>query len=104
MTYLLINKLTTQPGKRNEVTQILLTSGAAFDDQEACLMSLVSHDTNEDDIVWVQDVWTDRAAHERAMADPRMQEYVRAAIPLLAGMPEQHEIVVAGGKIPFDLG
>lgn len=103
MSLLLINKLTAKPGRRDQVAAILLESGRAFEGVGACLMYLVSRDADDDDVIWVQDVWTDEAAHERAMANPAMQEQVRRAVPLLAGMPEQHRIEPAGGKSPFPL-
>jgi quinol monooxygenase YgiN len=102
MTLLLINKMVTKPGKRDEVTAILLESGAAFEQLDACLMSLVSHDADDFDVIWVQDVWTEESAHEEAMADPHMREYIQRAIPLLAGMPEQHRVSAVGGKAAFD--
>ena len=101
MSYLLTNKLTTKPGKRAEVTELLLTSGKAFDDIDACLMYLVTHDAGDEDVIWVHDVWTDEEAHQQAMAAPEMREHIRAAIPLLEGMPEQHVVIAVGGKTPF---
>ena len=101
MSYVLINKMTTQPGKRDEVTAIVLESGRAFGDAPACVVSLVSHDADDPDVIWVQDVWTDEASHEQMMSDPAMREYVQRAIPLLAGMPEQHRVAPVGGKAPF---
>ena len=103
MSYLLINRMVTKPGKRDEVTAILLESSAVFEHIDACVMSLVSHDAAEADVIWVQDVWTDEAAHEAAMAEPGMREYVQRAIPLLAGMPEQHRMALVGGRVPFAL-
>ena len=103
MTLLLINKLTTKPGARGAVTAILLESGRVFESLDACLMSLVTHDIADDNVVWVEDVWTDESAHEQAMADPAMQEYVQRAIPLLEGLPEQHRVMPVGGKSPFGL-
>lgn len=100
MDYVLINKLTTKPGKRDEVTAILLESGRAFDGVEACVMSLVSHDDADADVIWVQDVWTSEAEHERVMADPAMRVHIQRALPLLAGMPEQHRLTPRGGKGP----
>jgi quinol monooxygenase YgiN len=101
MTYLLINRLTAKPGQRDAVARILVDSGAVFDDDPACLMSLVVLDAGDDDVIWVQDIWTDREAHDRAMAGPEMREGIEAAIPLLEGVPEQHEVTPVGGTSPF---
>ncbi|GAA4154860.1 hypothetical protein GCM10022286_02960 [Gryllotalpicola daejeonensis] len=101
---MLINKLTVKPGKRDEVTAILLESGKAFDGIDGCVMSLVTHDADDADVLWVQDVWADEAAHEAAMAEPQMREYVQKCVPLLSGMPEQHRVLAVGGKTPKGLG
>src|SRR4051812_928805 len=89
MNYALLNKMTVKPGKRQEVIDILLESGAAFDDNPQCLLYLVSKDKQDENVIWVQDVWTDELSHEQAMNDEKMQWYVKQAMPLLEGMPEQ---------------
>ena len=42
MTYGLLNRLTTKPGKRDEVVQHLVESGRVFDANVACLLYLVT--------------------------------------------------------------
>jgi quinol monooxygenase YgiN len=101
MTYALINKMTAKPGKRDEVLKIMLESGAAFDDNEHCILYVVSKDKKDENVLWVQDVWTDEASHQEAMGDEAMQQYVKQAMPLLEGMPEQIAIEPAGGKSSF---
>jgi quinol monooxygenase YgiN len=64
MSYLLINKMTTKPGKRDEVINILLESGKAFDNNDACLMYLVSQDRDDENVIWVQDAWTSEEEHQ----------------------------------------
>ncbi|MEP6710135.1 MAG: antibiotic biosynthesis monooxygenase [Candidatus Saccharibacteria bacterium] len=101
MNYALINKMTTKHGKRDEVLKIMLESGAAFNENQNCLLYVVSKDKKEENVLWVQDVWKDEKSHQDAMVDKAMQEYVKQAMLLLKGMPEQIEIVLAGGKSDF---
>ncbi len=101
MSYALINKMTTQEGKREEVLRIMIESGAAFNDNPNCLMYLLSNDKNDPNVIWVQDVWTSQEAHAEAMSDSTMKQYVEQAMPLLDGMPQQIEIELAGGKYNF---
>ncbi|HEV8191869.1 MAG TPA: antibiotic biosynthesis monooxygenase [Ktedonobacterales bacterium] len=96
--YALINKLTTKPGKRDEVIKILLESGKSFIDNAACILYLVCEDATELDIIWVEDVWTSKEAHTAALAQPELRSFIARTIPLLEGMPEQVEVVPAGGK------
>jgi quinol monooxygenase YgiN len=99
MSYALINKMTTQPGKRDAVIEIMLKSGAAFNDNSSCVLYVVSKDKKDDDVLWVQDVWTNEDDHKAAMNDADMQAYVKQAMPLLDGMPQQIEVEMVGGKM-----
>jgi quinol monooxygenase YgiN len=101
MSYALINKMTTQTGKREEVIRIMLESGKAFDENPNCLLYLVSKDKSDPDVIWVQDIWTSQEAHSKAMSDSVMKEYVEQAMPLLDGMPVMMEIDLSGGKANF---
>jgi quinol monooxygenase YgiN len=99
MSYALINKMTTQPGKRDEVIEIMLKSGAAFNDNPSCVLYVVSKDKKDDNVLWVQDLWTNGDDHKTAMNDAEMQAYVKQAMPLLDGMPQQKEVEIVGGKM-----
>ena len=103
MSYALINKMTVQAGKRDAMIEILIESGKAFNDNPACELYLISKDKNNESVIWVQDFWVDSASHKAAMADDGMKQYIQKSMPLLAGMPEQFEIVAIGGKHPFTL-
>jgi quinol monooxygenase YgiN len=96
--YALINKLTTRPGRRDEVMEILLEAGRPFQGNPSCLLYLVNADAEDPDVIWVEDLWTSRAEHSVAMNDSEIRPHVARAIPLLAGMPEQIEIIPVGGK------
>jgi quinol monooxygenase YgiN len=96
--YALINKLTSKPGKRDEVMKILLEAGKPFDNNPACLLYLVYKDVKDPTVIWVKDLWTNKDSHTAAMAQPEVRPFVAQAIPLLDGMPEQIEIELVGGK------
>ncbi len=96
--YALINKMTVKPGKRDEVIAILLESGKPFNDNPSCLLYLVYKDASDPDAIWVEDVWANQEDHTAAMSTPEMRAYVTRCVPLLAGMPEQIDVELAGGK------
>jgi quinol monooxygenase YgiN len=98
MNYVLINKMTTKPGNRDEVIDILLKAGKPFNSNPACLMYLVSKAKDDPDVIWVQDIWTNQTDHEAAMQTEEMKVYIKQAMPLLEGMPEQFQVEPAGGK------
>lgn len=96
--YALINKLTAKPGKRDEVIELILESSKPFQNNTSCLISLVYKDKKDPNVIWVEDVWTNKEDHMTALAQPELKPFIEKTIPLLESMPEQHEIVLAGGK------
>jgi quinol monooxygenase YgiN len=101
--YMLINKITAKPGQREAAINIMLEAGKAFDSNDSCLMYALSADASDENVIWAQDAWTDEQSHQAAMANPTMQESVKAAMPLLEGMPEQFQVDLVGGKLPQGL-
>ena len=98
MNYVLINKMTTKPGKRQEVIDIMVKAGKPFDENPSCLIYLLGGAKDDPNAIWVQDIWTNKEDHETAMQTEEMAAYIKQAMPLLEGMPEQFEIEPAGGK------
>jgi quinol monooxygenase YgiN len=98
VTYALLNKLTTLPGKRDQVLEILLESGRLFDNNPACYLYLVSESTDDANVVWVIDLWSSQEEHAVALKAPELRPFVEKAMPLLEGMPEQIELRAIGGK------
>ena len=96
--YALINKLTAKPGKRSEVIDILLESGKTFQTSPACILYLVYEDVKDQNVIWVEDLWSSKEEHASALANPEVRSYVTRAVPLLEKMPEQIELDLAGGK------
>ena len=98
MNYILINKMTTKPGKRQQVIDLLLRAGKPFDNNAACLLYLVSASKEQPDVIWIQDIWTNKEDHEEAMRSEEMSTFIKQTMPLLQGMPEQFQVEPAGGK------
>jgi quinol monooxygenase YgiN len=98
MTHVLLNRVTAKPGQRQRVVEILLESGKLFDDNSACLLYLVSESTDDPNLLWVIDLWTNQQAHTEALKAPELRPFVELAMPLLEDMPEQIEVRPVGGK------
>jgi quinol monooxygenase YgiN len=96
--YALINRLTTKPGKRDEVIKVLLEAGKPFQENVACILYLVYEDVKDPNVIWVEDLWTSKEEHTTALAKPEVRPFVAQAIPLLEGLPEQIEVAPVGGK------
>jgi quinol monooxygenase YgiN len=98
MTYALLNKLIAKPDQRRQVVDILLESGKLFDDNPSCQLYLVSESTDDPNVIWVTDLWTNKGEHEEALKAAELRPFVEKSLPLLEGMPEQIEIRPVGGK------
>jgi quinol monooxygenase YgiN len=98
MTHVLLNRVTAKPGQRQRVVEILVESGKLFDDNSACLLYLVSESTDDPNLLWVIDLWTNQQAHTEALKAPELRPFVELAMPLLEDMPEQIEVRPVGGK------
>jgi quinol monooxygenase YgiN len=96
----LLNRLTTKPGQRDRVVEILLESGKPFDSNPDCLLYLVIESTEDPNLIWVVDLWSSEQAHVEALKAPELQPYIQESISLLHGMPEQINVRAAGGKLP----
>lgn len=97
MTYGLFGKFTARPGAREELVAILLQAAAALERDPGCLHYVVST-SEEPEAVWVSEVWTDRAAHDASLEPEHVKALIRRAMPLIAGMSDQTELTVHGGK------
>ena len=96
--FALINRLTAKPGKRRQVIDILLESGERFSENPACLLYLVSEDSHDPNVIWVEDLWTSQAEHSAALSAPELRPFIERTLPLLDGMPVQIELNAIGGK------
>jgi quinol monooxygenase YgiN len=100
MEFVLLNRLTAKPGRRDRVVEILVESGKLFDENPACRLYLVAKSADVPDLIWVLDLWTSEEEHAEALKAPEMRPFVEECMPLLEGMPEQIRVIPAGGKVP----
>ena len=77
--YGLIAKLTTHPGKRPELIQIL-SAGAAK--MPGCLSYVIAEDRTEPSTLWITETWESREAHDASFQLRAVQE----AMPLIANL------------------
>ncbi len=95
--YARTGKLTAQPGQRDAFIAILLEAAAVVGESPDCHLYLVTEDLNNDDDIWVLELWTDKAAHGASLKDERVRALIGRGMPLMAGTPEGVELRVAGG-------
>jgi quinol monooxygenase YgiN len=67
-------------------------------DNPACELMLVSSSPEEDDIVYLTEVWTSAEEHEHARQSAAVQAWAADMPSLVAGPPEVTALVIEGGK------
>ncbi|WP_022697823.1 putative quinol monooxygenase [Euryhalocaulis caribicus] len=81
--YGLTGKMKAVPGKRGELSTILLEG---LREMPGNLSYVVALDPNEPDTIWITEVWTDAAAHKASLSTPSVQKAITKGRPLIAGM------------------
>lgn len=79
--YGLIVKMTTVPGKREEMIRVLKESAA---DMPGCFSYVVAKDAADENILWVTEVWDSSTSHDESLSLPQVKNAVPQAKPLIA--------------------
>lgn len=95
--YAMTGKLIAQPGKRAEMTDILLRAADTVSELPGCKMYIVCEDTSNENAVWVFETWADKDAHDASLKDERVRALIAEARPLMGGASEGAELRVVGG-------
>jgi quinol monooxygenase YgiN len=93
--YGLIGSFKAQAGKRDELIALMLAGTGGM---PGCLSYVVAADPADADVVWVTEVWTDKAAHEGSLQLAQVKEVIAKAMPLIAGMG-QHTVTEPRGGV-----
>jgi quinol monooxygenase YgiN len=94
----LFGKLTAVPGRRDALVDRLLAAARLVSDAPGCELYLVHTSPDEEDAVWVSEVWASEADHRAALRAPATREFIEAAMPLIADISDQTRTVPVGGK------
>lgn len=92
--YGLIGKMLAAPGQRDHLADVLLGGVSGM---PGCLSYVVARDPEDDDALWVTEVWRDRDAHQASLALPSVREAIQKGRPLIAGFGERFETEPLGG-------
>jgi len=80
--YGLIGKMITTPGQRDAVIAML---GENIADMPGCLSYIVAKDPDDEDAIWITEVWDSRESHDDSLSLPAVRETIGRARPLIAG-------------------
>lgn len=97
MKYGLFGKFTAIPEKRDELVEILLQAADLLEKNDDCIQYIVST-SDEPNIIWVNEIWNSKQAHEASLDPPDIKELIKTAMPLIASMSDLTEQHIVGGK------
>ncbi len=80
--YGLIVKLTSTPGRRDELIQFM--GGEDSHTVPGCLSFIVAEDATDKDVLWITEVWSSQESHEASLAAPPIKESLTDADTLIA--------------------
>ena len=92
--YGLIGRIRSIPGKRADLAAILVMEDGAM---PGCLSYVVAEDPQDDDVLWVTEVWIDDTAHRASLQLESVKAAIARGRPLIAGFENQTITRVVGG-------
>lgn len=92
--YGLIGKLVATDGDREELAAILLEGSA---EMPGCLSYVVAKDAEDENALWVTEVWESQASHQGSLSLPSVQAAIGKGKPLIAGFGDRHVTAPVGG-------
>ena len=92
--YGLIGRITAKAGERDALIDILLDGTG---EMPGCLSYIISKDAEEENAIWVTEVWDSKESHEASLSLPAVQEAIKKGRPLIAEFGEQTKLEPVGG-------
>lgn len=90
-------KFTAHEGKRDALVEALLEASTLMQRLQGCEIYIVNVSETEPNIVWVNEVWGNKRAHEESLNIEESKAIIQRAMPLIAGI-EQIKVIPVGGK------
>jgi quinol monooxygenase YgiN len=92
--YGLIGKMTTVPGKREELIAILLEGSF---NMPGCMSYVVAKDSTDENAIWITEVWDSEASHKGSLSLPAVQQAITRGKPFITGFDWQIITQPVGG-------
>jgi quinol monooxygenase YgiN len=93
--YGLIGKMISAPGKRSELARVLIDGVSGM---PGCLSYVVANDSEDQDALWVTEVWESKSRHQESLALDSVKEAIAKGRPMIAGFAERFETEPLGGS------
>lgn len=93
-----VAKITSAPGKRPELVEALKNAFTNVDGEPGTLHYILSEDKEDENLLWMWEMYTDQAAVESHMGSPWFKEWGPQLAPFMGGRPELIFVKPIGGK------
>lgn len=90
-------RMVAQPGQGGALADTLLKVADVMRDAPGCELYLINASADEDDTVWVTEVWSDAESSDRALSGELGEAGIGDVLALLAGPPELVDLTPLGG-------
>lgn len=90
-------RMVARPGQGPALADTLLRVATSLRDAPGCELYLVNASADEEDTVWVTEVWADAESSDRALSGELGQAGIGDVLELLAGPPELVDLTPLGG-------
>lgn len=94
----LYTRFNTHPHKGNVLMGILLKANHIVSNAKGCRLYIINHDFDNQDQVWVTELWDSQEDHAISLTLDGCKELVTEAMPLLTSPPEQIVLKAVAGK------
>lgn len=91
--YGLIGRFVCHPGTRTRLADILSAPGS----MPGCLSYVVALDTDDENGLWVTELWTDAAAHDASLRLPEVQAAIAEGRQFIVDMDHRYVTKPVGG-------
>lgn len=92
--YGLIGKMLVMEGGRQELIDILLEGTGGM---PGCHSYVVAEDLEDENAIWITEVWDSEESHQASLSLPSVQEAIRRGRPFIAGFGERFVTKPLGG-------
>jgi quinol monooxygenase YgiN len=91
-------RFTARPGQRDALIDLLLQAAESLSETDECELYVINASQDEEDAVWVTEIWESEAASRAALKVEGAAENIQKVLALLAERPEKVTLEVVGGK------
>lgn len=93
--YGIIGKLIALPDERDTLIEVLL---AGTKNMSGCIQYVVSKDAEDENAIWITEIWDKQESHQASMALPGVQEAIAKGKPLIASFEIRQIVEPIGGQ------